>query len=504
MKQMTLQAVKSLLEGAEFKKWWGEFESAVKEFESISHLHDELLAQNNLLEFRAELASKNAVELLYRAGEYEDAAAALLAEASTIDNQSFEALGNFEEQRIKVSEIWFKLGALEQSIDEFKERLSELNKKLEATSNAAEKATLQNEIARIKEEGNKFNKQARKLAEIYEKESVRKKKLWEEVKRFWDKLLEINLAAQEKQQKASREKRRSEELFKQGELNKQRAQRSREEIGTSQTRRNDLEDKIRNLYRDARQKFDCIVEEDFLYWPKRGNNKVVYCVPLISNSDGYNMEIEKLVIYQVNRQNGVKFIEPVLEDASVAAEDKRIDDFFMDRPGYNIETGLAPLNDGGNPGMEKTELDKRAVLEGSKLFENLLHEELEMLANLAVERRYFSGDVLFKQGDTGNSLYVLVEGEVEVLIKLRGEEGEKPIASIKAPEFFGEMSLIDKEVRSATIKAKTDVTCLILSTQNLHSFAKVYKNGFTMIVINIARVMSQRLRGTNAKLAEVM
>ncbi|RLB59108.1 MAG: cyclic nucleotide-binding domain-containing protein [Deltaproteobacteria bacterium] len=122
-----------------------------------------------------------------------------------------------------------------------------------------------------------------------------------------------------------------------------------------------------------------------------------------------------------------------------------------------------------------------------------------MLAELTQQKKYTEGEVVFEQGDVGDSLYLLVEGVVEVLQK-RSDGSEQLITELQAPEFFGEMSLIDKEYRSATIRAKSEAIMLCLTNENLHSFARVYKNGFTLVVINIARVLSARLRETNLKL----
>ncbi|MCX7945294.1 MAG: cyclic nucleotide-binding domain-containing protein [Deltaproteobacteria bacterium] len=145
-------------------------------------------------------------------------------------------------------------------------------------------------------------------------------------------------------------------------------------------------------------------------------------------------------------------------------------------------------------------MEKLEVLQKSVLFENLLPEEFEYLAEISQVKEYKIGDIIFYEAEPGNSLYVIIEGEVEILRK--DAEGKlKPIAVLKAGDFFGEMSLIDKEMRSATARAKTDVKALVLTSENLHSFAKIYRNGFTMVVINIARVMSKRLRETNNKLA---
>lgn len=146
---------------------------------------------------------------------------------------------------------------------------------------------------------------------------------------------------------------------------------------------------------------------------------------------------------------------------------------------------------------------KREILAESPLFDNLLNSELTMLADLFALREYQAGDVVFNEGDVGESMYVIAEGSVEVL--RRNPAGElQPLAVLSAPQFFGEMSLIDKEYRSATIRAQTNAELLQLSNENLHVFAKNFRNGFTWVVVNIARVVSSRLREVNRRLAETL
>ena len=145
--------------------------------------------------------------------------------------------------------------------------------------------------------------------------------------------------------------------------------------------------------------------------------------------------------------------------------------------------------------------EKRAILSESPLFDNLLPTELTMLADLFTVRDYDVGEIVFGEGNVGDSMYVIAEGSVEVLRK--NPQGEfQPIAVLNAPQFFGEMSLIDKEFRSATVRAATPAKLLQLSNENLHIFAKNYRNGFTWVVVNIARVLSARLREVNRRLAE--
>ncbi len=145
-------------------------------------------------------------------------------------------------------------------------------------------------------------------------------------------------------------------------------------------------------------------------------------------------------------------------------------------------------------------MEKLAVLSGSPLFEMLSNQELEYVADLSRPRRFNAGQVVFEEGELGDSLFVIGSGEFEVVQKDASGES-KVIAVLTAPQFFGEMSLIDKEYRSATVKARTDAELLHLTAENLTAFRKQHRDGFTFVVINIARVLSGRLRDANTRLA---
>ena len=74
------------------------------------------------------------------------------------------------------------------------------------------------------------------------------------------------------------------------------------------------------------------------------------------------------------------------------------------------------------------------------------------------------------------------------------------ITELTAPEFFGEMGLINKDSRTATVRAKSDTDLLHLTAEALTTFRQQYPDGFTMIVLNIARVLSDRLREANERI----
>ncbi|MBX7113688.1 MAG: cyclic nucleotide-binding domain-containing protein [Myxococcaceae bacterium] len=145
-------------------------------------------------------------------------------------------------------------------------------------------------------------------------------------------------------------------------------------------------------------------------------------------------------------------------------------------------------------------MDKLPILSRSPLFEMLSNQELEYVTDLTRPKRFSSGQVVFEEGELGDSLYVIALGEVEVVRKDAG--GALKVIAVLGPNaFFGEMSLIDKEYRSASVRARTDCELLQLTAENLTTFRKQHRDGFTFVVINIARVLSSRLREANTRLA---
>jgi CRP/FNR family cyclic AMP-dependent transcriptional regulator len=143
---------------------------------------------------------------------------------------------------------------------------------------------------------------------------------------------------------------------------------------------------------------------------------------------------------------------------------------------------------------------KRDILADSPLFKNLLPDELAMIVDLVVDRDYRAGETIFVEGAPGDAVFVIASGEVDISVS--SPMGAVHLATIKAPAFFGEMSLIDKEYRSATARARVDSRLLQLTNESLHAFAKSHRNGFTWVVVNIARALSARLRDANRRLME--
>lgn len=114
-----------------------------------------------------------------------------------------------------------------------------------------------------------------------------------------------------------------------------------------------------------------------------------------------------------------------------------------------------------------------------------------------MEEKYRPGDWIIRQGSEGDGMYLIESGTVEILREENGEEIH--LADLSEEDFIGEMSLIDQQPRSASVRAKTDCALLHLSRTNfMHMLSKNHTTALK-VTFNIARQLTTRLRQTNLK-----
>ena len=107
---------------------------------------------------------------------------------------------------------------------------------------------------------------------------------------------------------------------------------------------------------------------------------------------------------------------------------------------------------------QRSAQSKLRSLDAVALFEHLDDAERKALAQTARRTPFGRAEVITRQGAKANWLYVLSKGEVEV--RIASPEGDKRVAVLKAPSFFGEMALMTGQPREATVVALTEVECL--------------------------------------------
>lgn len=324
-----LAELKELLASPELQAWWDALSAARVALEEASGRYDELLTQAMLMDFRAELAQKNAIDTLYRSGEFEDAAASLLAESTDLENQSFKSVSDFEELRFRASESWYKLGAAERQLDELRDQLAALGAQREKAQGGARRE-LEARLSQKEHEVKLSERAHRQLHADYDREAARKARIWDEVERIWSRSAEMSLTMAEKKMQARKVRRTAEQLFAQAEERKQKAQRLRQDADGAAAAREQAAQAVKAVLAQAREKFGCAVGDEFLYFRERDQSQRAFAVSVVADSTTFNIEVKPLSVYSVDRSRGVSFLEPAVEGApSVEEGDRRFEAFFL-------------------------------------------------------------------------------------------------------------------------------------------------------------------------------
>lgn len=114
-------------------------------------------------------------------------------------------------------------------------------------------------------------------------------------------------------------------------------------------------------------------------------------------------------------------------------------------------------------------------------------------------RSYAAGSVIFAEGEPGDQMFVVLEGEVEIL-KSTQAGSAKTLTTLGKGEFFGEMALVDSSLRSATAQAKTDAKLLVMD----ETLFDAYILSNPEFAAKMIRNLTKRLRGANKLLEQAL
>jgi CRP-like cAMP-binding protein len=110
---------------------------------------------------------------------------------------------------------------------------------------------------------------------------------------------------------------------------------------------------------------------------------------------------------------------------------------------------------------------------------------------------YQDGEVIICQGDVGTCMYVIQEGQVEVV--LEGDDQEVQIGVRGPGEFLGEMAIFDRDVRSATVRALGQARVLTVDKKNF--MRRVHED--PSLAFRLVETMSRRIRELNSEVARL-
>ena len=138
------------------------------------------------------------------------------------------------------------------------------------------------------------------------------------------------------------------------------------------------------------------------------------------------------------------------------------------------------------------------VLESVPIFESLTGKELLEVARLTHERTYKKDEHVFKKLSPAEGMYVILEGQVSII----DPDSETIFATLESGDFFGELALLDEEPRSASSIAKIPSNLIGFFRTDLLTLMKRSPELGNKILINLSRVLGERLRRTNQELAK--
>jgi CRP/FNR family cyclic AMP-dependent transcriptional regulator len=137
--------------------------------------------------------------------------------------------------------------------------------------------------------------------------------------------------------------------------------------------------------------------------------------------------------------------------------------------------------------------DRIDLLRSVWLFERCTPKELQAIARLATPLLADEGQVLAREGDTGGEFFVIVEGMAEATI-----DGVR-IAELGPGQFFGEMALLDRGPRVATVVARSSMLLLVLSGRE---FDGLIEESIPSVSRRMLMVLGQRLREADERIAD--
>ena len=139
------------------------------------------------------------------------------------------------------------------------------------------------------------------------------------------------------------------------------------------------------------------------------------------------------------------------------------------------------------------------LLKGVAIFKDLDDGELERVAEVCREMSFDSGEYIFREGESGNRLYLILEGEVRISRTIPGS-GEEALAVLKPGSMFGEMAVFDRGERSTDAISHGGCKCLTIQRSDFELLLDFNREIAYKVLWSCVRLLSGRLRSTNDSL----
>jgi CRP-like cAMP-binding protein len=146
--------------------------------------------------------------------------------------------------------------------------------------------------------------------------------------------------------------------------------------------------------------------------------------------------------------------------------------------------------------------DLKAFLLATPFFGGLSVASLDLLISMLVERRFDAGATVVAEGEPGRSLFIVHSGQLAV--SQRADTGAViRVTGLEPGDFFGEMTLIEMQNRSATVVAESPTVLYELTARQLYTYYKADIHAYVLVMQNINRELCRRLRRADKRVVEL-
>ncbi|MBX7151620.1 cyclic nucleotide-binding domain-containing protein [bacterium] len=141
------------------------------------------------------------------------------------------------------------------------------------------------------------------------------------------------------------------------------------------------------------------------------------------------------------------------------------------------------------------------LIKSVEIFDGLETRDINKVLKVASGKKFEKEQIIFKEGDLGDCFYLIIEGRVKITKQVEGDKIED-VALLTAGDYFGEMSLLDGEPRSATVVAIEDSRLLEVRNSQFIKIVMNDDNFARKVLWAFCITFAKRLRATNSLLSE--
>ncbi len=147
----------------------------------------------------------------------------------------------------------------------------------------------------------------------------------------------------------------------------------------------------------------------------------------------------------------------------------------------------------------KSDIEK--FLADNPLFEGLNSKEIKTLSNLIHLRKYKDGEIIFREGEPGVGLYIVMTGKVRIFKSIK--DNEITLAEFSPPQFFGEIAVIEGGPRTASAVAIGETNLLGFFKADLMELIETNPRAGAKILLRISEILCKRLRTADREIARL-